>query len=153
MEPELPRLLEEEHLDIESFLRRHRGGDWGIVDASISRANDRALRTGGPLISVYPLSRGRRLIFIHTDEARYLTAICSYDKDREEYRSQPSCAPHKNALSETAVDARTRAPRETKRTKPAGRSPYPAADPPERGSARDANRSAKPQRPLSARNR
>jgi hypothetical protein len=56
------------------YLARHAAGDWGDVDDHDRRANDRALRHGERLFSVYTLPGGGRL-WIITEWDRSLTTV------------------------------------------------------------------------------
>src|SRR4051812_6349365 len=56
------------------YLSRHAAGDWGDVDDHDQRANDRALRYGERLFSVYSLPSGTRL-WIITEYDRSQTTI------------------------------------------------------------------------------
>ena len=56
------------------YLQRHAGGDWGDVGADDRRANDRALRHGERLFSVYVLPDGGRL-WIITEWDRSKTTV------------------------------------------------------------------------------
>jgi hypothetical protein len=43
------------------FLRKHITGDWGSLDASDTKANESALKTGLRLLSSYEMKGGERL--------------------------------------------------------------------------------------------
>jgi hypothetical protein len=61
--------------DLMAFLRRHARGDWGVVDQSDWRANDRALKDGTRLFSAYVLRDGSTRIWIITEADRSATTI------------------------------------------------------------------------------
>jgi hypothetical protein len=56
------------------FLGRHAQGDWGEVCKEDRRANDRALRDGGRLLSAYRTAQGTRL-WVITEADRSSTCI------------------------------------------------------------------------------
>ena len=60
------------HEEVLSALGRHVVGDWGDVDPDDWRANERALREGGRLVSVY---RSSRKFYVITEWNRSLTTI------------------------------------------------------------------------------
>jgi len=43
------------------FLVRHRAGAWGEAEEGYAETNDRALRDGGQVVSIFDLGRGIRL--------------------------------------------------------------------------------------------
>lgn len=52
-------------------VERHNAGDWGDVEPSDRRANDRDLRDGGRLLSAYQLGEGRdRRLWVLTEADR-----------------------------------------------------------------------------------
>ncbi len=55
------------------LLARHARGDWGDLDASDRRANDRALKSGERLLSAYETSAGR--VWIITEWDRSSTCV------------------------------------------------------------------------------
>ncbi|HXO19419.1 MAG TPA: hypothetical protein VOA87_05775, partial [Thermoanaerobaculia bacterium] len=57
-----------------TFLRRHVQGDWGEVCKEDGQANDRALRSGGRLLSAYRTHLGTRL-WVITEADRSSTCI------------------------------------------------------------------------------
>jgi hypothetical protein len=60
--------------DIASALRRHAAGDWGEVDAEDREANERGLRHGERLLSVYRSAGGVRF-YVITERDRSLTTV------------------------------------------------------------------------------
>jgi hypothetical protein len=50
------------------LLSRHHRGDWGDLDPEDREANERALRTGGRLVSAYKLDDGRKVWVITVAE-------------------------------------------------------------------------------------
>ena len=52
----------------DSFLHRHRSGDWGIVSPDDQRANDEALQSGARLLSAYETTLGLK-IWVITEAA------------------------------------------------------------------------------------
>jgi hypothetical protein len=64
------RLMTERRIDPLFYFRRHARGDWGDVPDEQRRQNNAALRSGGPLQSVYTLCRGLRLVILtHADRS------------------------------------------------------------------------------------
>jgi hypothetical protein len=51
--------------DLMPYLRRHAGGDWGVVSDADRRANDRALVQGTRLLSAYKLGNGTKILDYH----------------------------------------------------------------------------------------
>ena len=68
------RALETARQGALDFLRRHQAGDWGEVCDEDAQANEVALRSKGPLMSVYTLRNGTR-IWIITEADRSATTI------------------------------------------------------------------------------
>ena len=62
--PEALRVLEESGQSPGFFLDQHVQGNWGIVDAEDSRANDQALVDGSRLLSAYRTLKGERIWII-----------------------------------------------------------------------------------------
>ncbi|MBX9623329.1 MAG: hypothetical protein K2X82_05905 [Gemmataceae bacterium] len=62
------------HPDILAALRRHAAGDWGEVDAEDRAANDRALRDGERLLSVYRSVSGDTF-WVITEADRSVTTV------------------------------------------------------------------------------
>ncbi len=60
------------HEDVLAALARHAAGDWGELDPEDREANDRALREGGRLVSVYRSSQSVKF-YIITEWDRSLT--------------------------------------------------------------------------------
>jgi hypothetical protein len=52
------------HEDVQQALGRHVRGDWGLLDAHDRSTNERALATGGRLVSVYQAQNGGRFYVI-----------------------------------------------------------------------------------------
>ena len=61
-------------LDITGALNRHRTGDWGEVGKEDGRANERALKNGERLLSVYHAADGTKF-WIITEWDRSLTTV------------------------------------------------------------------------------
>jgi len=61
--------------DLASALARHAAGDWGEVDAHDRDANERALREGGRLLSVYRSSGGGVKFYVITEWDRSATTV------------------------------------------------------------------------------
>ena len=61
-------------LDIAAALDRHRRGDWGEVGRDDWRANERALKQGERLLSVYRTAEGTRF-WVITEHDRSLTTV------------------------------------------------------------------------------
>jgi hypothetical protein len=59
--------------DLNDLLRRHFNGDWGRASESLRAANESALLSTGPLLSVFDL--GTQLLWIITDAARGVTTV------------------------------------------------------------------------------
>lgn len=55
------------------LLKRHLGGDWGDLDGSDRRSNERALRDGERLLSAYDTGAGR--VWIITEADRSSTCV------------------------------------------------------------------------------
>jgi hypothetical protein len=68
------RALEEAGQNAADFLERHRQGDWGEVDHEDARANNRALKDGSRLLSVYRTRLDARL-WIITEADRSSTCL------------------------------------------------------------------------------
>ena len=56
------------------FLERHQHGDWGEVDDFDRRANDRAVHSGGRILSAYHTGRGEKL-WVITEADRSSTCL------------------------------------------------------------------------------
>lgn len=56
------------------YLGMHSTGDWGDLDASAKRENDRAIKDGNRILSIYKLSTGVK-IWIITEADRSSTTI------------------------------------------------------------------------------
>ena len=69
-----PTVLERVHqTDILAALARHVTGDWGELDADDQRANDRAVKTGERILSVYRAANGTKFWVI--TEAGYTVVL------------------------------------------------------------------------------
>jgi hypothetical protein len=66
--------------DLRTYLSRHAQGDWGVVDDSDKRANDRALIDDTRLLSAYVLRDGRTRIWIITEADRAATTVLLPDE-------------------------------------------------------------------------
>lgn len=62
------------HDEIVQALRRHLLGDWGTLDAEDWQANERALRTGGRLFSLYHSTAGVKF-YVITEWDRSVTTV------------------------------------------------------------------------------
>ncbi len=62
------------HEDVLAALSRHVAGDWGEVDPEDWEANERDLREGGRLVSVYRSSQGAKF-YVITEWDRSLTTV------------------------------------------------------------------------------
>jgi hypothetical protein len=60
--------------DPQTFLTRHAQGDWGDLESDDRRVNNRALKEGERLLSIYTLSNGER-IYVLTEGDRSATII------------------------------------------------------------------------------
>jgi hypothetical protein len=56
-------------------LMQHLRGDWGLCDLEDWDNNDEALRTGGRLLSVYPLPNEEGVFWILTEADRSITTL------------------------------------------------------------------------------
>jgi hypothetical protein len=74
MEPRVHDLVEEQKLDLISYLARHLRGDWGDVSDARRRANIAALRHQRALSSSYELIPGENLTIITDAKRRFTTA-------------------------------------------------------------------------------
>jgi hypothetical protein len=63
------------HHDIETALNRHISGDWGDLDKHDWNANERALKDGGRLVSVYESENGSGRFYVITEADRSYTTI------------------------------------------------------------------------------
>jgi hypothetical protein len=61
-------------LSLDDYIARHSKGDWGDVESSQWKANDRALEDGGQILSMHILEDGAQL-FIVTAPDRKTTTI------------------------------------------------------------------------------
>ena len=61
-------------LDIAGALDRHRRGDWGEVSKDDAQTNERALKHGERLLSVYHLAEGTKF-WVVTEWDRSLTTV------------------------------------------------------------------------------
>lgn len=59
---------------IRAAIRRHGAGEWGELDAHDRQENDRALRDGGRLLSVFRDRSGTRF-YVITESDRSLTTV------------------------------------------------------------------------------
>ena len=62
-------------LDIAGALYRHQHGDWGEVGKADWQANERALKQGGRLLSVYKTAGNGTKFWIITERDRSLTTV------------------------------------------------------------------------------
>jgi hypothetical protein len=60
--------------EIETALKRHLNGDWGDIPAEDKERNERALREGGGLMSVYQARSGER-VWVITEHDRSVTTL------------------------------------------------------------------------------
>ena len=60
--------------EVTTALRRHLRGDWGELDPYDRQENERALREGGRLLSVYHNSKGLRF-YVLTEPDRSATTL------------------------------------------------------------------------------
>jgi hypothetical protein len=60
--------------DVLNAIARHAAGDWGLLDAHDRQQNERALRQGGRLFSVYQTGGGQRF-YVITESSRDLTTV------------------------------------------------------------------------------
>lgn len=68
------KALEKSNERTDTFVSRHRLGDWGDVDEEDKATNDRAVKEGGRLLSSYRLSNSTA-IWIITEADRSVTTI------------------------------------------------------------------------------
>jgi hypothetical protein len=66
-------------IDVAIALGRHQSGDWGDLDNHDQRANERALREGGRLFSVYSTPTGQRFYVITECDNTVTTALLPED--------------------------------------------------------------------------
>lgn len=71
------------HADILGLLARHASGDWGDCDPADAKANDRALKTGERVFSVYKLREGVKIWIITeaTYEGRRMSSVVMTPSD------------------------------------------------------------------------
>lgn len=67
--------------NLAEFIGRHAAGDWGTVDKHDSRANDRALKEGGRLLSVTCSRTGPRYGSLQRPTARRRRCCCQKNTD------------------------------------------------------------------------
>lgn len=68
--PAAMEMLEAAQISPSRFLHRHASGDWGDLSEEDRRLNDRALRTGERVLSVYrPFDRGTLWIITEADRS------------------------------------------------------------------------------------
>jgi hypothetical protein len=60
--------------EIESALRRHARGDWGEMDASDKAANDKAVKAGGTVASIFQTANGSKF-YVITEPDRSVTTV------------------------------------------------------------------------------
>ena len=60
--------------EVLNAIARHATGDWGLLDAPDWQQNERALREGGRLVSVYRASTGQRF-YVITEATRDVTTV------------------------------------------------------------------------------
>ena len=77
MSPYVTALVENQMLDLESYLARHLHGDWGDVSEADRKANVVALRAGCRLLSSYDLARGLKLKLVTDASRKFTTATLS----------------------------------------------------------------------------
>jgi hypothetical protein len=63
-----------DNADILTAIQRHQAGDWGDVQATDRRANDRALEEGTRLLSIYHSAKGVKF-WIVTEADRSATTV------------------------------------------------------------------------------
>lgn len=66
-------------MDINTALARHQSGDWGEVTKADQRANDRALKNGGRILSAYTSADGTRFWIITEADRSYTTVLLPED--------------------------------------------------------------------------
>ena len=66
-------------LDVAIALGRHQSGDWGDLDSHDRQVNERALREGGRLFSVYSTPAGRRFYVITECDHSVTTVLLPED--------------------------------------------------------------------------
>ncbi|MEO2088897.1 MAG: hypothetical protein ABGY75_05290 [Gemmataceae bacterium] len=62
------------------FVRRHQGGDYGVVNADDKKANDEAVRCGERVFSAYLLSDGETKLWCITEADRSSTCLLLPDE-------------------------------------------------------------------------
>ncbi|MGB3545013.1 hypothetical protein [Rubrivirga sp.] len=60
-------------VNLVDLVRRHQSGDWGTLSAHDRRANEKALRDGSRVMSVYPTAGGR--LWVVTEAGRSSTTV------------------------------------------------------------------------------
>lgn len=61
--------------DIESALNRHARCEWGEMEEEDRRTNDRAVRTGGGVLSVHRGGQDRERFYVITDPGHAVTTV------------------------------------------------------------------------------
>ena len=67
------------HDEVTTALRRHLRGDWGELDPYDRQENERALREGGQLLSVYRNSKGLRFYVLSEADRSATTLLLPED--------------------------------------------------------------------------
>ncbi len=67
-------LMTNYEIDVYELLQRHAKGDWGDLDDTDKKSNDRALRSDRMILSSYTLDSGK-IIWIKTEHDRSVTTL------------------------------------------------------------------------------
>ena len=68
------------HDDVQTFIKRHLDGDWGLVGAEDWEANEQALALGLRILSIYKTTTEEQLVWVITEADRSATTILLPDE-------------------------------------------------------------------------
>ncbi|WP_080410392.1 hypothetical protein [Burkholderia ubonensis] len=74
-------LLDRTGTNADDLLRRHLGGDWGVVSSADARTNNLAVVNGTRILSAYELGTRREKLWVLTEADRRATTLllpCEY---------------------------------------------------------------------------
>jgi len=77
---------------LNAFVRCHQNGQWGSVSPAQAGANERALRDGGAVLSVYAL-QGYTIRIVTDGEPRDMTRVFFPDEFPDDLIPEPSSEP------------------------------------------------------------
>ncbi|EIJ6113782.1 hypothetical protein LJJ21_004745 [Salmonella enterica] len=71
-------LCKHKHLDLGPLIDRHAAGDWGDVDDEGREANERALKEGGRIVSIYH-PHGVRVFIVTEADREHTVALLPHE--------------------------------------------------------------------------